>query len=266
MRKVLVYLLIALGIVASASNSWCFEAEENWQSRKSAYDLHALNSSRFAIENVSLNGVLTKAAKFVVQQGDTFRDTTGERAEVVLGGWEKTSKFKVQGNDGLEFYRISVRLDEKWLCPDVNHLGYKWGSIFQLHGPDGDRFSASVALMAEDTFHLFLNGGDVEIPSGRRIGFLNGELNRGHWVDFILKTQWAIDSTGAISVFRRDEGDSLWREVLVLTGVPTLQYKGQELLKSHYWKVGYYRSESHHTNALWIGRIVRGASFEAVSE
>jgi hypothetical protein len=48
-------------------------------------------------------------------------------------------------------------------------------------------------------------------------------------------------------------------------GVPTLQYRGDAVVHPHYWKTGFYRSESPHDNTLWIGSVLRGRTFENVS-
>jgi hypothetical protein len=84
--------------------------------------------------------------------------------------------------------------------------------------------------------------------------------------NFVLEIRWAIDSAGSVAVYRRDEGELIWHKVLDVKGLPTLQYRGDAVAHPHYWKAGFYRSESPHVNMLLLGPILRGASFEEVSQ
>jgi hypothetical protein len=203
-------------------------------------------------------------AHFTVLPGDRCLGSTSERSEVVLGGWRNTSRFKVHGTEGTEYYRISVKLASNWVAPEANSRSYAWGIFFQLHGPDEFGASPAVALHAEDVFSLSVLGGDMNRKLGGRRFLTRSELNLGKWVDFILAIRWAPDSTGAIAVYRRDEGESAWEKIADIESVATLQFKGTEALKPHYWKAGYYRSESQFANSLWLGPIIRGRSFDEV--
>lgn len=236
---------------------------ENWTSKKNSYDLHACGSDRFILGE--RNGDLTSAiAQFTVLPNDLCLKTTGERSEVVLGGWQNTSKFRVIGDEGVEYYRVSVKLPTDWVSPQTNTKGSKWGIFFQLHGPNEFMASPAVAIHAEDKFSLFVLGGDMNKMIGGRRFLTRSALNVGKWVDFVLKIKWAPDATGAISAYRRDEGETVWEKVADIESVPTLQYKEPEGLKPHYWKAGFYRSESKHVNSLWLGPIVRGRTFDDV--
>ena len=109
--------------------------------------------------------------------------------------------------------------------------------------------------------------------------FTNGDLRKGHWVQFLLDAVWKTDATGMVKVYRRDEGESDFQKVLQLSGIPTLQtsqYIPTDLEHCpscapvnivHYWRVGYYRSTSpDQTNVLWLGPVVRGTTFDEVAK
>ncbi len=253
--------LLSIAVMTFTTPANAVPLVEDWSSHRSSYDVHAVAPDRFVIENHPS----VKAAKFTVMSGDRLGNSTGERSEVVLGTWRETSPFRVSGNEGTEYYRISVKLDSVWKAPEKNAQGYTWGTFFQLHGPDEYRASPAVALHAEDKFGLFVLGGDMEKKLGGRRFLTKSDLNLGRWVEFILAIKWAPDPSGSIAVFRRDAGESTWEQVADIKSVATLQYRGSLPPKSHYWKAGFYRSESKHVNSLWLGPIVRGRTFAEVA-
>lgn len=257
-------LLVLIALVPTAG--WADPIVETWKSRKGSYDVHAEGVDKFMLDSRG-SGPRSNVANFTVRPGDKVNQSTGERSEVVLGGWESTSRFKVRGDEGTEFYRISVKLDVNWLPPDANSYGQKWGMFFQLHGPNEYAAPPAVALLAEDKFALFVLGGDMNKKQGGKRFLTNSDLNVGNWVDFILEIKWAPDNTGAIAVYRRDEGASGWEKVSDIKSVATLQYRGSPNPNDppHYWKAGFYRSESQHVNSLWLGPIVRGKTFAEVA-
>jgi len=237
---------------------------EDWTSARNSYDVHACGLNRFVLgeNNGQQRGAI---AHFTVLPGDLCLKTTGERSEVVLGGWQSTSRFQVLGNEGTEFYRLSVKLSPDWMPPQFNSRGFKWGIFFQLHGPNEYGASPAIAMYAEDRFSLYVLGGDMNKKIGGKRYLTKDDLNVGKWVDFVLEIKWAPDASGAIAVYRKDEGVSTWEQVVDIKSVATLQYMGAQMPKPHYWKAGFYRSESDHTNSLWLGPIVRGRTFAEVA-
>ncbi len=238
---------------------------EDWSANKNSYDLHAVSPTRFEIQN-DTSGKRGKIARFTVMPGDSFRNTTGEHSEVVLGTWRDTSPFRVTGDDGIEYYRVSVRLNENWISPERNAQGFYWGTFFQLHGPNEYKAPPAVALHAEDKFSLFVLAGDLDKKLGGRRVLTRSDLNVGKWVDFVLAVKWAPDTSGWIAVFRRDEGETDWEQVADIKSLATLQFKGTAPVGPHYWKAGFYRSESQHANTLWLGPIIRAKSFEGATK
>ena len=185
----------------------------------------------------------------------------------------KGQDFPVNTTSGHEFYGLSIKLDAKWQAPDAGPGGYVWGTFFQLHGQDSLHASPSIALMAESDFHLDVCAGDL-LDGGKRtkvrppehLPFTDGALNPGRWTEFLLDVVWAVDTTGSVTVYRREHGKVEWTKVLEKLATPTLQYAFGTPPADHYWKTGYYRSEGTHTSVLWLGPMVRGTDREKVAK
>lgn len=229
------------------------------------------------------------AARFEVRSGDRWRTTSGERAEVANMSREDGSLIPENAASGTQFYGLSVRLDPNWETPRGTRdpggpatcpgRARAWGTILQLHGPDqfpggpSGTFSTSPAFGlnvtnpgASDAFSVSTNAGQLDPSDPFRnettYPLSEGQLNRGQWVDFILEIGWAGDSSGRINVWRRDEGESDFAQVLSMNNVATLQYVGS--VEDHYWKHGFYRAECNLTNILWLDGMARGTTFDAV--
>ncbi len=256
---VAVFLFLCVSRVSAAS------IVEDWSLAPSAYDVHAVSVDRVSTFS-DPDGKSRRIARFTVRPGDVFQGSSGERAEIVLDGWRSTSRFRVHGDEGVEYYRISVKLDADWLSPEKDSRGQLWGTFFQLHGPNEYGSPPAVAFLADDSFALFVYGGNVNQKLGGRRVLTNSELKRGTWVDFVLAVKWAIDESGSVTLFRRDEGQESWEKVLDIKSVATLQYKGDPVIKYHYWKAGFYRSSSSHENGLMLGPIIRARTFGEVSK
>lgn len=99
--------------------------------------------------------------------------------------------------------------------------------------------------------------------------FSDGQLNRGHWVEFMIDVVWSYASNGRLTIYRRDEGQLQFRKVFERSNLATLQtqYGTPEGTFSHYWKTGFYRSTTADlTNVLWLGPFVRGTNFDEVAK
>lgn len=223
-----------------------------------------------------------------VQSGDSC-GYTGERAEVSHMLSPTGTPYHVTKADGHEFYAISVKLDPGWEAPTPNlpvNGRWQWGIFLQIHSPDAFNSPPAFALAAEDTFHVSMLGGDLLGPDGLRrnatsMVFTNGggDLRPGHWVQFLVDVLWSYESTGTLTVYRKDEGQQVFTQVLAVVGVPTLQFDSEfpnsqntdPTLNAgttylHYWKTGFYRSISPGmTSRLWLGPVVRGTSLQQVA-
>lgn len=230
-----------------------FAITENWTNGIGTYDLHAESPDRFVIEDLGSE----KIARFTVNAGDQVGTSSGERAEIVLGRWDGSTRFLITGMEKeIEYYRFGVKLSAPWLAPTANGGGYQWGICFQAHGPNEFMTSPAISLHVEDVFKLFVFGGDVDLQQGGFVPVKNNAISDA-WVDFVIEVKWATDNTGAVALYRKDESQIDFGLMGSISGIPTLQWKGVEKRHPHYWKTGFYRSESNHTNTIHISQINR---------
>jgi len=223
------------------------------------------------------------SARFEVRPGDDPIGCTGcgERAEVADMLTEDGVEINENENSGTQYYAFSVRFDENWVAPEEDPEDGLWSIFFQLHGPDELGASPSFSL---DTLYsdgnettenicVMLHSGDLDDPENslqwQNYPLSNGALNRGQWIDFVIKIKWAADFTGSVDVWRRDEGETDFTLVLSLNNVPTLQYRSSVnggAVGDHYWKHGFYRPVQHGSvvNILWLDGMSRGDTFDAV--
>lgn len=215
-----------------------------------------------------------------VRPGD-YLGYSGERAEVSHMLSPTGGQYWVTAQTGHEVYGISIKLDSNWPLDAKKHEN-QWGAFLQLHSPDEFHSPPSFSLHAENQFHAQLLAGDLIDANGQRRGvtpvpFTNGELRRGQWVQFLIDVVWAYDNSGALTVYRRDAGETAFTNVLTLTNQPTLQFDSQipnsqntDPASGHtyssYWKTGFYRSITPEvTSRLWLGPVVRGTSLQEVA-
>ncbi len=209
------------------------------------------------------------AVRVEVRPGDDPIHSSGERAEALVMLNADGKRLNESVSSGTQYYAFSVRLDADWQMPEAGKGG-SWAIIFQLHGPDVIKASPAVAIRAHEQFELSLHSGDLDSRAKslrwQSYPFSEGSLNRGQWVDLVLRIHFASDFTGAVQVWRRNEGEHDFREVLSLEDVPTLQYRSSKgAVGAHYWKHGLYRSkQTTLTNVLWLDGLTRGDTFKDV--
>jgi hypothetical protein len=209
------------------------------------------------------------AARVEVRPGDDPISSSGERSEVLI--MSNTAGTAINENEasGTQFYAFSVRLDSAWQAPAADANG-AWAIIFQLHGPDVLAASPSVAVSVQNRFSIDLHSGDLDSVNKslrwKSYPLTSSGLNLGHWVDLVLQIKFAKDFTGSVTVWRRDEGQANFAQVLSLINVPTLQYKSSlGGVGNHYWKHGFYRSkQTTITNILWLDGLTRGDTYDDV--
>jgi hypothetical protein len=209
------------------------------------------------------------AVQVEVRPGDDPINSGGERAEVHVMTDANDNRIDENESSGVQYYAFSVRLAPDWQPIDPD-LGDPWGIIFQLHGPDSLGISPSFSVQVLDQFYIMLHSGDLDSSANSLqwefYPLSNGDLNPGHWIDFVVRIKFASDFTGSVHVWRRDEGQTDFTLVLSVDNVPTLQYKSsQGGVDNHYWKHGFYRSEQDTiTHVLWLDGLTRGNTFDGV--
>jgi hypothetical protein len=203
------------------------------------------------------------SAQITVKSGDDPINSSGERSEYAYMMQNGTAVSETLSS-GTKYYAISVMLASNWQPPATESGNGNWGILFQLHGPDSYSASPAFALRATTCFDIALNGGDLTFTKGVPTTYKlsSGGLNKGQWVDFVVGVKWAQDTTGSVTVWRRDQSATGFTTVLNLSNVATLQYKNSTTAAAHYWKTGFYRSTSSFTNKLWLGPMSRADTFQ----
>jgi polysaccharide lyase-like protein len=220
----------------------------------------------------------TKYARVQVLPGDDplALGKGTERAEVYYMQDASNAVIFENQSSGTQQYSFSVKFDPSWqTIVDYGATTGKWtgawGIFLQLHGPDNLNTNAAWAITAAggghgeaDRIHLLTRFGDITLASGPTTCELsNGALNIGHWIDFILTVKYAKDSTGSLTLQRRDEGDTAYTQVLSLPNTPTLQYSpavNGGAVGDHYIKHGLYRNGQPFTSVLYLDGFTRMAA------
>jgi hypothetical protein len=169
-------------------------------------------------------------------------------------------------DSGTQYFALSYKFPLDFVSIPSN----PWGAmqiVLQLHGPDGLGASPPFALDVRGSrFAVTTNGGDI--ADGNHLvvhPFFDGSLNLGYWTDLMIRIKFATDATGSITIWRRNETETRFREVLHIDHIPTLQYNSARtnVNTRHYWKQGLYRSKMPVRNTFWIGPMARATSFAA---
>jgi hypothetical protein len=213
------------------------------------------------------------AARVEVRPGDDPLISSGERAEVLTMSDSAGNSLDENLGSGTQFYAFSFRLDPNWQSPgsDTNGNG-KWALVFQLHGPDTYHASPAIAVSVQDHLSLDFYSGDIDTPSNMLqwadYPLSDNSLPLGYWADLVMRVKFATNFTGAVTVWRRNEGQTNFLQELNVTNIPTLQYKSSlGGVGGHYWKHGLYRAKQPAngvTNVLWLDGMTRGSSYDSV--
>jgi hypothetical protein len=276
-----------MGALAGAASSCPAEAQQ--VTFKSDWETGITGPGRWLMTQVKAADRLVRvtspvrygsyAAKVEVRPGDLVYG--GERSEVAIFTKLDGSRLNETPASGTHFYAISVRLATDWPTPRGTRDGapvtcntpWAWGVVFQLHGPDSYGMSPAFALVVANAsmpgpkYTVSVHAGRKDLTRNLSWELSKSDLALGRWVDFIVKIKFAQDASGAVTVWRRDQGATGFTQVLDKTGLPTLQYTTSSSGQPHYWKTGFYRPSSCSiTNRLWIDGPVRGSTFDAVRQ
>ena len=139
-------------------------------------------------------------------------------------------------------------------CGSAGNLCNSWSLVLQFHGPGGGTPWAALAAGSPapgQPQKMWLTGADdVQFSD-------DGQIVLGAWVDLVIEVAWA---SGAITMWRRDEGASSFAEVVAATFPAPVT--------GTYMKQGLYRggNVNGRTDVLWMGPTARGSTFSAVEQ
>ena len=226
-----------------------------------------------------------KAMRFEVRPGDDPLGCVGcgERAEVLNMITKNGDVINETKKSGTKYYAFSVMFDKNWENPKSDYDGL-WSHFFQLHGPDILDGSAAIAMDTTNStggegISILISTGDLDdednVFSSMVFDLKESGLNKGEWVDFVIKINFSVEN-GRIEVWRRNDNETNFKVVMNTinkypNGIPTLQYRAsykKGAIEDHYWKHGIYRPHQDittgPTSILWLDGISRGENFSWV--
>lgn len=214
------------------------------------------------------------AAKFVVEDGDQYNQTAGERVEVsTLGDMRHRNGPDNRAGEGDEYYYAwSTYVPQDF--PGVVNWGPSFANWHSEMG--GTRAPVSFKLMPnQNQIWVETCGGhgsadDKNLSDLVHYYTIISDLQRGAWIDFVMHTRWTVEDTGAIEVWYKYADDDAYTKALDKHNIPTLQqsphWNGGDIMQV-YQKMGLYRSASEKPTAvIYQDGMVVGTTFEAVSE
>jgi hypothetical protein len=209
-----------------------------------------------------------KAAFVDVRPGDNPLSCCvgSERAELLHTRSEAGPVFYETPESGTQYFAVSYKFPTDFNA-SAHIARHPWQIILQLHGLDALQASPAFALdVKHGRFVVRTNGGDL--VGGNRFvqrELFDSSLNLGYWTDLVIRIKFAADDSGSVTVWRRNQTETRFREVLDLDGIPTLQYNSGLNIRPdrHYWKQGMYRSAMSVRNTFWMGPMARATTFSA---
>jgi len=189
------------------------------------------------------------AARIEVQPGDDPLDLGEgtERAEMAFLQDSTGKQINETSASGTVYYATSYYFPSTWDGTFIRGNSNSWSFVWQFYGWQG--LAAGRGYDADPAAQKYWFGGiSARFSDG-------GNIIKGKWTDFVFTVNWG---TGRLTVWRRDEGQTAFTQVLDATG--------QAFSGSIYIKQGLYRGGdvSGRTDVLWVGPTARGSTFSAV--
>jgi len=200
------------------------------------------------------------AVRIEVQPNDDplALNSNSERAEMLIMQEANGNQIWESVGRGRQYYATSYYFPSTWegeqlpwsaFAPTDCSIGDRnqcnsWSIVWQFYGWGG--LSAAKRSV----------NGPQQLYFNNRQLLDGGVIKLGRWIDLVFLVDW---STGAYTVWRRDEGQAAFTQVLSgMTPAPA----GRRV----YVKQGLYRggNVTGRTDVLWIGPTARGTTFSAV--
>lgn len=193
------------------------------------------------------------AVRVEVNPGDDVLGSGGERSEIIGMQNQSSQMISEVKASGTVFYAMSYYFPKNWDGTQLSGNGDSWSYVMQFH-PNST--GALIALGAarkgpgQPQKYWFQGSKNYDLTDG-------GLISLGKWTDFIFSFNW---STGAVKIYRRDEGVNKFSLVLDVTDAAMLPAND-----GGYFKQGLYRGPDTggRTDILWMGPAARATSFQA---
>jgi hypothetical protein len=195
------------------------------------------------------------AAKFVVNPGDQYGGSSGERALLRFG--DARCSCESEGEDF--YYSWSSLFPTDWSSPPG------WAQILEFHGDSRFLLAPIRFNAAGDSLSVDLTTG--QCSSAGQCAYMRNTpvlstLSKGKWNDFVLHVRWTKSSNGVVDVWHRLEGSSSWNKVADLSGIPTLPWLSGQADPTVYILFGLYTGNGSTARSLYGDAFSRATSFD----
>ena len=203
------------------------------------------------------------AAGLVVHDGDEFRQTGGERSDLI----RPTLYDEKEGDE--YWYAWSTFFPRDWQAPKGWFIFADWHSryndvcqLLQLEVTSDNSLLAKV-LTGNILGYKCFEGSGTAFSTSQLIAT---EVNKNTWNDFIIHINWTAKPTGTIEIFHKTEDQEKFTKVLNLKNIPTLQYQlNNSLPASPYFKLAHYRSSVNtHKSTLYHDGFRQGRTRQSI--
>jgi len=203
------------------------------------------------------------AAKMIVNNGDEFEQTGGERCDL-----KRPSLYDENESDEY-WYAWSTFFPKGWQAPKGWFILADWHSnyedvcqLLQLEVTTDNALLARV-LTGDVSGYQCFKGKGTAFTTDKVIA---KELKINTWNDFIIHVKWTTQASGIIEIFHKTEDQAHFTKVLNLRNIPTLQYqKDINNPASPYFKLAHYRSgKNTHTSILYHDGFRQGKTKQSI--
>lgn len=208
---------------------------------------------------------------------DTSKSGASDRAEVKGMNSPSGHVEYINDKNNIQYIAFSVRVDTNWQSP-VNPADSNAHSLIiqlkkdaSIDGGHNLTTGPAFSFQVSDKFYVKTNTGLITNFQRKIYTLSNDTLRRGKWVDFVIKIKFAVDSTGEILVWRRDNygTNKTFTNVLAVRHTNTLLYYFANSVKTvpkHILHYGLYTSRQPPpgvTNILWLDGFTMATTPEA---
>jgi hypothetical protein len=196
------------------------------------------------------------AGKFIVNPGDKYGGSTGERT---LARWVGSSE--TPGEDF--YYAWSTLLPTDWVTPS------SWAIPLEWHSDSRFPLAPIRFNISGEKTYVAMSTGNCSDPfkcEHHQNHLALSTLSRGKWQDFILRIRWHT-SGGVLQLWHRVQGQASFNRVVDLNNVPTLPYRpGDSRPATIYVLQGLYRGDgTGYRSVIYHDGFRRGTSYAEVA-
>jgi hypothetical protein len=179
-----------------------------------------------------------------------------ERAEALIMQ-DASGPIDESAASGTQYYATSYYFPATWDGTFLRGNANSWSFVTQFHGTGSALAGGLTAGRHTATGPQIyqLSGG------GQTFDLSSNAISPDKWTDFVFVYTWASTATGRITLFRRDESQTKFTQVLDAANIATMPSANE----TYYFKQGLYRGGDvgGRIDIFWIGPTARASTFAA---